>query len=133
MRFSKALMIAAPLAATALGGRGGAGDDDSTAATATETTPALSKADLISQGDAICAEVNAAVGAVGASEAEVPDQIAQASGLYIGMVESIKRLGAPDEPAGYSEFIAAAEALAPAEGEAKRAHEREDTAATRDA
>jgi hypothetical protein len=129
MRLSKLLTIAVPLAALALAGCGGGGDDSTASTATTETTPALSKAELISQGDAICAEVNAAVGAAGASEAEVPEQITQVSGLYVGMVESIKRLGAPEEPAGYTELIAAAEALAAAEGEAKLATEREDTAA----
>jgi hypothetical protein len=132
MRLSKPLKIAVPLAtlvALALAGCGGGGSDStSTAATTTEAT-ALGKADLISQGDAICGEVNAAVGAVGSSEAEIPDQISKVSDLYIGMVESIKRLGAPSEDAGYPEFLAAAEALAKVEGEVKLASEREDTAA----
>jgi hypothetical protein len=77
----------------------------------------------------ICGEVNAAVGSVGTSRAEVPQQITQVSNLYIGMVESIKRLGAPAEPAGYSEFVEAAEELSKVEGETKLAAEREDTAA----
>jgi hypothetical protein len=131
MRLSKTLIVVVPLAALAIsgcGGGGGGGDSTSTQAT-TETTPALSKAELISQGDAICAEVNAAIGAVGVSEAEVPEQITQVSDLYIGMVESLKRLGTPDESAGYSEVMTAADELAKVEGEAKLAAEREDTAA----
>jgi hypothetical protein len=129
MRLSKTLMIAVPLAALAISGCGGGGSDSTSTAATTETTPALSKAELISQGDAICAEVNAAVGAVGASEAEVPQQITQVSDLYIGMVERLKGLGAPDEAVGYPEFLAAAEELSKVEGEAKLATEREDTAA----
>ena len=129
MRLSKTLTIAIPLAALAISGCGGGGDDTTASTATTETTPALSKADLISQGDAICAEVNLAVGSVGASEAEVDSQVTQVSDLYIGMVENIKGLGEPDEPAGYAEFIAAAEALSKVEGEAKLAAEREDTTA----
>jgi len=129
MRLSKTLILAVPLAALAISGCGGGGDDTTASTQATETTPALSKAELISQGDAICAEVNNAVGAVGSSGAEVPEQITQVSDLYIGMVESIKRLGTPEDGAGYAEFIAAAEELAKVEGEAKLATEREDTAA----
>lgn len=129
MRLSKTLTIALPLAALAISGCGGGGDETTASTQATETTPALSKAELISQGDAICAEVNNAIGAVGVSEAEVPDQITQVADLYAGMVESIKRLGSPDEAAGYSEFLAAAEELSKVEGEAKLAAEREDTAA----
>lgn len=130
MRLPKTLTIAVPLAALAISGCGGSGGDSiaSTQAT-TEASAPLSKAELISQGDAICAEVNAAVGSVASSEAEVPEQITQVSGLYIGMVESIKRLGTPEEGAGYPEFIAAAEELSKVEGEAKLAAEREDTAA----
>ncbi len=129
MRLSKPLMIAVPLAALAISGCGGGGDDTTASTQATETTPALSKAELISQGDAICAEVNNAVGAVSGSGAGVPEQITQVSNLYIGMVESIKRLGPPEDASGYAEFIAAAEELAEVEGEAKLATEREDTAA----
>lgn len=129
MRLPKTLLIAVPLAALAISGCGGGGDDTIASTQATETAPALSKADFISQGDAICAEVNNAVGAVAASGDEVPEQITQVSDLYIGMVESIKRLGTPDDDSGYAEFITAAEELAQVEGEAKLATEREDTEA----
>ena len=133
MRPPRNLKIAAPLAALvalALAGCGGGGDDttESTAAT-TETTPTLSKAELISKGDAICAEVNAAIGSVANSESEVQQQITQVSDLYIGLVESIKRLGAPDDDIGYSHLMAAADELSKIEGEAKLAAEREDTTA----
>lgn len=133
MRLSKLLTILVPLVALlalAASGCGGGGSEttDTTAAT-TEAAPTPTKAELIAQGDAICAEVNSAVGAVGVSGAEVPEQITQVSDLYIGMVESIKNLGIPDDTAGYEEFIAAAEDLSKVEGEAKLATEREDTAA----
>jgi hypothetical protein len=131
MRLPKTLTIALALAALAIAGCGGGGDD-STATTApatTETAPTLSKAELISQGDAICAEVNAAIGAAGSAETEAADQATQIPGLYVGMVESIERLGTPDEGAGYAEFIEAAEGLSEVEGEAKLAAEREDSAA----
>ena len=128
MRLPKTSIVAIPLAALALAGCGGGGDD-TTETTATETTAALTKAELISQGDAICGEVNAAVGAVGASEAEVPEQIAETSDLYIGMVDRIRDLGTPTEADGYSELIVAAEELSKVEGEVKLASEREDTLA----
>jgi hypothetical protein len=130
MRFLKTSTIALSLSALAMAGCGGGDDDsaDSTAAT-TETTPALSKAELISQGDAICAEVNAAVGSAAGKETETPAQTAQIADLYIGMVDSIKGLGIPAETAGYEEFIAAAEELSEVESEAKLASEREDNAA----
>ncbi len=83
----------------------------------------MSKADLIAQGNAICGEVNAAVG----SAAE--GSPAQVAGLYSDMVASINNLGAPQEKEGYTEFSQAAEELATAENEVKLAAEREDTAA----
>jgi hypothetical protein len=131
MRLSKTLIVAAPLAALAISGCGGGGDDTTASTQATETTPALSKAELISQGDAICAEVNAAAGAaeIVAAEGEEAELKAKVSGLYIGMVESIKRLGNPDDATGYAELSAAADELSTVEGEVKLAAEREDTAA----
>lgn len=128
MRLPKTSILAVSLAALALAGCGGGGDE-TTETTATETTTALTKAELIAQGDAICGEVNAAVGAAGASEAEVPEQIVEVADLYIGMVDRIKDLGAPAEADGYPELIAAGEELAKVEGEIKLASEREDTLA----
>jgi hypothetical protein len=123
------LILAVPLAALAIAGCGGDDDSaDTTAATTTEAT-ALTKAELIAQGDAICAEVNAAIGSVAGSGAEVPQQITQVADLYIGMVENIKDLGAPEEEVGYAEFIAAADELSRVESEVKLATEREDTVA----
>jgi hypothetical protein len=122
--FIVALVVAAPLA----GCGGGGSDSTESTPTTTATTTALTKAELIEQGDAICAEVNAAVGTVGASSAETSSPAAQAADLYSGMVASLKNLGAPQEAAGYSEFTAAADELATAEGEVKLASERGDTA-----
>jgi hypothetical protein len=136
MRLSKPLTIAIPLAALAISGCGGGGDDStaSTAAT-TEAAPALSKEELIFQGDAICGEINAAVGAaeIVAAEGEEAALKAKVAGLYIGMVESLKGLGTPEDDAGYAEFSAAADELSTAEGEVKLAAEREDTAALEEA
>jgi hypothetical protein len=119
-----------PAAALIASGCGGGGDDstESVPATTVATTPAaLSKAELIEQGDAICAEVNAAVGTVGTSSAESDSPSGQVADLYAGMVESLKNLGAPSESDGYSEFSSAAEGLATAEDEVKLASERGDT------
>jgi hypothetical protein len=129
MRPSKTCLVAVPLALLAISGCGGGGDDTTASTATTETTAALTKAELIAEGDALCGEVNAAVGAVGSSEAEVPEQITQVADLYTGLIENLKDLGAPDDEAGYAEFIAAAEELAKVEGEVKLAAEREDTAA----
>lgn len=117
------------LLAALVAGCGGGGGEESTAAATTETGPAaLSKAELIEQGDAICAEVNAAVGAAGSTSAGAGETIVQVAGLYEGMVERLKELGAPrEESAGYAEFIAAAEELSQAESNVKLAYEREET------
>lgn len=108
----------------------GGGDDGTTAA---ETTAApeqsLTKAELLSQGDAICAEINAAVGAIGATEGDVAEQTTNVAELYVGMIGSIQELGQPDESEGYAEFSEAAEQLAKIEGEIKLAAERGDTEA----
>jgi hypothetical protein len=135
MRLSKtSLTIAVPLAALAIAGCGGGGGDSTSTPTTTETTVALSKAELISQGDAICAEVNKAAGAAEiVSEGEASELATKVSGLYIGMVESIKGLGAPEDATGYPEFAAAADELSRAEGEVKLAAEREDVVALEEA
>lgn len=124
-----------PVAALALAGCGGGGGDETTAASVptVEESPSLSKQELIQQGDAICAEVNAAVGTVDASEAGSADQVSQAADLYSGMVERLKGLGTPEEDAGYTEFTAAADALARAESDAQLASERGDEAALTEA
>jgi hypothetical protein len=123
-------LLALPLAALAIAGCGGGGDDTTaTAPVATEaTTAALSKAELTEQGDAICAEVNAAVGTVGASSAETGNPAAQVADLYGGMIASLQNLGTPGETDGYAEFSSAAEELSTAENEVKLASERSDTA-----
>jgi hypothetical protein len=121
-------IVALPIVALAIAGCGGGGGDSTASApVATEaTTTALSKAELIEQGDAICAEVNAAVGTVGASSAETGSPAAQVSDLYSGMISSLKNLGTPAETDGYAEFSSAADELSTAEGEVKLASERGD-------
>jgi hypothetical protein len=126
--------LLAVAALAALVGCGGGGDD-TTESTAVATTEAasLTKADLIAQGDAICAEVNAAVGSAGAVETETEAPSTQISTLYVGMVQDIEALGAPEETAGYAEFSQAAEEFAQVEGEVKLAAEREDSVALAEA
>jgi hypothetical protein len=130
MRPHHKLLLAVPFAALMIAGCGG-GSDDSTEAAPVATTavpPALTKAQLIEQGDAICAEVNAAVGTVGSSSAETASPAAQVAGLYGGMIASLENLGTPQETDGYSEFAGAASALSTAESEVKLASERGETA-----
>ena len=130
----KTILLFFAVLALLVGGCGGGGDEttDSTAATVEEPQE-LTKDELIEQGDAVCAEVNAAVGALGTEtgeEAAVPDQIEKTANLYTGMVERLQDLGTPEGDDGsYAKFMEAAEELAKVEGEVKLAAEREDTAA----
>lgn len=118
------------LVALAMAGCGGDDGDETTAPVAApvETTAALTKEELVAQGDAICAEVNAAVGTLAASDAA--SGATQAADLYSGMVERLVDLGAPsDDTGGYPEFVAAAEGLAQAESDVQLATERGEDAA----
>ncbi len=119
------ILIVVPVVLAIAGCGGGGGE--STETTQAATAAALSKEELIAQGDAICAEVNAAVGTVGSTSSEAGGEAAQVAGLYSGMVDRLKALGAPsDEGAGYPEFIGAAEALVQAEENVKLEAEREE-------
>jgi hypothetical protein len=131
---SRLTVLALPaliVVALVLGGCGGGGSS-STTTTAKKKEPAanqLTKAGFISQGDAVCAEVNTAIGSVEGQESEASSQTTQIANLYTGMVESIQRLGQPSEKDGYSEFMGAAEKLAMVEGDLKKAADEEDLVA----
>jgi hypothetical protein len=122
------------LAAFLIAGCGGGGGDE----TETTTTPtveeatALTEEELIEEGDGICAEVNAAVGALSGSETEAASPTGDSekiANLYLGMVERLQELGTPEgDNADYVKFMEAAEELAKVEGELKLAAEREDVA-----
>jgi hypothetical protein len=127
-----ALLVIA-LVVAGCGGGGGSSTTTTTAKKKTTTAPQLSKAGFISQGDAICAEVNTAVGSTEESAAETSVQTTQIANLYTGMVESIQRLGQPTEKDGYSEFMGAAEKLAMVEGDLKKAAAEEDLVAEEEA
>ncbi|HEX8050767.1 MAG TPA: hypothetical protein VF504_04805, partial [Solirubrobacterales bacterium] len=123
------LLILGALAALLIAGCGGGDETETTTPTVEEPT-ALTQDELIDEGDGICAEVNAAVGALTASEttegseAEETEKVAN---LYTGMVERLQDLGAPaDDDGSYAKFMEAAEELAKVEGEVKLAAERED-------
>ena len=63
----------------------------------TPTTAAISKAEYITQGDAICAEVNAAVGSIGSSaSSSSSSQVGQVAEIYTGMASSLKGLESPE-------------------------------------
>jgi len=128
------LLVLGLLVALAVAGCGGGGGGETETSTPTVEEPvALTKDELIEQGDGICAEVNAAVGALSGSE--TPETTAgesteKVANLYVGMVERLQDLGAPEgDESEYAKFMEAGEELAKVEGEAKLAAEREDVAA----
>jgi hypothetical protein len=127
------LLILGALAALLIAGCGGGGDETETSTPTVEEPVALTKDELIEQGDGVCAEVNAAVGALSGSETPEStqgDSTEKVANLYIGMVERLQDLGAPEgEEADYAKFMEVGEELAKVEGEAKLAAEREDVAA----
>ncbi len=125
-------LLALVLVATGCGG-GGSSSTTTAKKPKVEEKPKLSKASFIRQGDAICAEVNTAVGSVGESAAESTSQTTQIANLYVGMVQSLQRLGQPTETTGYSEFMGAAEELAKVEGEVKKAADEEEVAVLEEA
>lgn len=128
------LALAALLLVAGCGG--GGGETESTTTPTIEEPAALSKDELISRGDGICAEVNAAVGTLANAESEESSATGDSekiANLYLGMVERLQELGTPEGGSGdYAKFMEAAEELAKVEGELKLAAEREDVAGVED-
>lgn len=127
------LLVLGALVALLVAGCGGGGGETETTTTPTVEEPvALTKEELIEQGDGVCAEVNAAVGAISSSEGaeeSASEDSEKIANLYIGMVERLQDLGAPeDEEAEYEKFAEAAEQLGQVEADLKLAAEREDVA-----
>src|SRR4051794_500559 len=91
-------LLLAALLALAVAGCGGGGETETTAASTVEEPQKLTKAELIEQGDGVCAEVNAAVGALSSEIAEsaVPETTEKTANLYTGMVERLQELGTPE-------------------------------------
>jgi hypothetical protein len=123
------------LIALVAAGCGGGGDETETTTPTVEEATALTQDELIEQGDGVCAEVNAAVGALSSSETESQsEQSEKVANLYLGMVERLQDLGTPEEDDGsFVKFSEASEQLAKAEGELKAAAENEDVAAMEEA
>src|SRR3982751_627433 len=126
------LLALAALVVLLLAGCGGGGETETPTTPTIEEPAALTKDELITQGDGVCAEVNAAVGALSSSESESSssETSEKVANLYIGMVERLQDLGAPEgEEAEYEKFSEATEELGQVEADLKLAAEREDEAA----
>ncbi len=127
------LLALAALVALFVAGCGGGGGETETTTPTVEEPTALTKDELITQGDGVCAEVNAAVGALSSSESSegsATEDSEKVANLYTGMIERLQDLGAPEgAESAYAEFMEAGEELAKVEGELKLAAEREDVAA----
>ncbi len=104
------MLILAPVGLAACGG----GDEEQPEPAQVEApaTPDLTQAELISAGDGICAEVNAAIGTI--QTIETTDETVQATqiaDLYSGVAERLEGLGTPSDGDAPTEVIAAATRL----------------------
>lgn len=108
------------------------GDDDSAPETpvvtpTVEEPERLSKEEYITQADGICAEVNAALGALTIEATD--DSAGQRADLYEGMMENLRDLGTPTDSAGLEDFLSAGDDLVAAERDAEQASaDGDDTA-----
>lgn len=108
-RFIPMLLAATTVSLAAAGCGGG---DESAPAPAPVEQPAepaaLTKDELISQGDGICAEVNAAVGTIdGSTIIAESDKLKQKGDLYAGLADRLEELGTPSDGEAPTEVIAA--------------------------
>lgn len=105
-------VLALGIGLSACGGSDNSSETPAPAVTTTEATVALTTDDLISQGDAICAEVNAALGAIEASTADETTKSGQIAEIYDGLAQRLGDLGTPTDGEPPTEVIAAAQDLA---------------------
>lgn len=99
---------------------GGGDDEESPPETAAPPAPevvALTTESLIQQGDAICAEVNAAVGAIDNSTADETTKASQREGIYDGLAARLGDLGTPSDGEPPTQVIQAIQALADGTGD----------------
>lgn len=120
------------LSATALllAGCGGGSESTSSIATTSTSGGALTKAELIEQGDAICTKVYAVTGTL--NPEGTSEEALRIADLHSGMVKRLLALGTPQETEySYAEYTTAAHALAQASEEVEFVAEKHDQAALR--
>ena len=119
-----------PVVVLLIAGCGGGNDDPSSAATSGASSDQLTKAELIEQGDAICAKVFAVTETLHSEGTR--EEAVHFANLHLSMVKDLLSLGVPQETEyAYAEYTNAAHALAGSEVEVKLAAERNDPAALR--
>ncbi len=112
-----ALLVASAWLVAACGG----GDDEAPdpAASGEPIDVVLTRDELISEADQVCAEVNAAVGTIDTSEAaDETLRAAQRADLYEGLADRLEALGNPSDGSPPTAVISAARALGDPESDA---------------
>jgi hypothetical protein len=104
----------------------GCGGDDSAPETpivtpTVEEPTELSKEQLITAGDGVCAEVNAALGSLSSEATDAASAAGQRADLYEGMMDRLRDLGVPEDRAGLDEVLSAGDDLIEAEQDAEEA------------
>jgi len=100
----------------------GGGDDDETTTPVTATTGtteavAITQDQLISEGDAVCAEANSALGAIESSTADETTKSSQVADIYDGIAQQLGDFGTPSDGEPPTDVIAAAQDLADGSGD----------------
>lgn len=119
-----------PITALLVTGCGGGSGNASTTATTGADAGALTKAELLEQGDAICAKVYVVTKSLN-PEGTTKEAVRFAD-LHSGMIKDLLALGVPQETEySYAEYTTGAHALEDAEVEVKVMAKRGDPAALR--
>lgn len=124
-------ILALPVTALLIAGCGG-GSSDSSESTATTTAApaAMSKAELIEQGDAICAKTYAVTGTLNLEG--TTGEARRIAGLHSIMIKRLLALGTPQETEySYAEYTTAAHALVASSEEIVLVAKKDDPAALR--
>lgn len=110
-------------------GCGGGGDEAPVEQPASEPVePVITQSELIDEGNRICAEVNAAIGTIEASDSAGSTTLeSQLATIYDGLADRLEDLGKPSDGAAPVAVISAARSLGqPGEGSAEELRQAAD-------